>query len=458
MDVISALPSMKQQKTIEGPKVSDDKDRISQLPDSLLHHILSFLPTKDAVMTCVLSTRWQDLWMSVTNLDFKCYGYYKKEDKSNNSFTNFVERVLLFHSSNIIRFCLDYGDSLDASRVNSWISAAVRRRVQEFRLSIHTQSVLWLPRNLCTSKMLTELKISASCELKLPSIICLSNLKRLHLLHVTFLDDLSVHRLFSGLPVLEDLRLCSCRWSKINHVTISLPNLRSLALSVFSIFKSEDDCKIKINAENLIFLDCASDLTADLHLDNMPLLANSTIGLELMGGNSKSAHHAVNLFGGLSFVKSLVISKGTLECLYYRNSVENLNLFPTFVNLSTLEVNSKVMSHASGPLMGIIRNAPILESIIIKEVYGGTWNRKPYPPCLEFTLKTCCLLDFDGRPADTLFVKFLLKTAKVLERMTLYCSKYLCSQPKKLDHIMKLLKTVPRGSRNCVIDFIKKSY
>ncbi|XP_038688529.1 F-box/LRR-repeat protein At4g14103-like isoform X2 [Tripterygium wilfordii] len=425
MDVISALPSMKQQKTIEGPKVSDDKDRISQLPDSLLHHILSFLPTKDAVMTCVLSTRWQDLWMSVTNLDFKCYGYYKKEDKSNNSFTNFVERVLLFHSSNIIRFCLDYGDSLDASRVNSWISAAVRRRVQEFRLSIHTQSVLWLPRNLCTSKMLTELKISASCELKLPSIICLSNLKR---------------------------------WSKINHVTISLPNLRSLALSVFSIFKSEDDCKIKINAENLIFLDCASDLTADLHLDNMPLLANSTIGLELMGGNSKSAHHAVNLFGGLSFVKSLVISKGTLECLYYRNSVENLNLFPTFVNLSTLEVNSKVMSHASGPLMGIIRNAPILESIIIKEVYGGTWNRKPYPPCLEFTLKTCCLLDFDGRPADTLFVKFLLKTAKVLERMTLYCSKYLCSQPKKLDHIMKLLKTVPRGSRNCVIDFIKKSY
>jgi hypothetical protein len=36
-------------------------DRISGLPDELLHRIMSFLPARDAVRTCVLSPRWHRL-------------------------------------------------------------------------------------------------------------------------------------------------------------------------------------------------------------------------------------------------------------------------------------------------------------------------------------------------------------------------------------------------------------
>ncbi|CAN1147846.1 F-box/LRR-repeat protein At3g59200, partial [Linum perenne] len=45
-------------------------NRLSDLPDSILHHILSFLDTKSFVQTCILSRRWRYVWKYVDVLTF----------------------------------------------------------------------------------------------------------------------------------------------------------------------------------------------------------------------------------------------------------------------------------------------------------------------------------------------------------------------------------------------------
>ena len=46
------------------PHEEEEEDRISDLPDSLLHHIISFLPIEDAGITRLISKRWKPLSFS----------------------------------------------------------------------------------------------------------------------------------------------------------------------------------------------------------------------------------------------------------------------------------------------------------------------------------------------------------------------------------------------------------
>jgi len=48
----------------------EQEDRISSLPDCILSHIMSFLPTKSSVETSILSRRWCNIWKDVSVLDF----------------------------------------------------------------------------------------------------------------------------------------------------------------------------------------------------------------------------------------------------------------------------------------------------------------------------------------------------------------------------------------------------
>jgi hypothetical protein len=54
---------------------ASDKDPFDDLPDDLLRRILYFLPGDDALQTCVLGTRWRDIWRDRTRLSFHYEGW-----------------------------------------------------------------------------------------------------------------------------------------------------------------------------------------------------------------------------------------------------------------------------------------------------------------------------------------------------------------------------------------------
>ncbi|KAM0028807.1 putative F-box domain, leucine-rich repeat domain superfamily, F-box-like domain superfamily [Helianthus debilis subsp. tardiflorus] len=64
-------------------------DRLSSLPDDLIHKILSFIDTKHAVQTSALSSRWRYTWTSVP-----CLNFSNRDFRTQAQFCKFVTRVL----------------------------------------------------------------------------------------------------------------------------------------------------------------------------------------------------------------------------------------------------------------------------------------------------------------------------------------------------------------------------
>ena len=147
-------------------------DIISDLPDSLLSHILSFLPTRNSVATSILSSRWRPLWTLVPALHLD---QRKLTQNRNYSFADIVSGIWTVRDSisnpmplhKLIIFW--YQNDLP-SNVNTWLRATNLRDLQELNLYIFTDvhRPLELPRSIYFSTTLVVLKLMASILLNPP--------------------------------------------------------------------------------------------------------------------------------------------------------------------------------------------------------------------------------------------------------------------------------------------------
>ncbi|RXI02928.1 hypothetical protein DVH24_003006 [Malus domestica] len=154
------------------------EDRISELPDAILCHILSFVPTKYAARISILSKRWKDTWSFITE---------KKHECDSVVFSTFVDRALSLRdsSSDIKKFRLRCSCcSNELALINSWIQTAIERNVVELDLRVDTilddYRRFELPQCIFTCKTLVALKVSSNCITYAPPASgCFLNLKKL---------------------------------------------------------------------------------------------------------------------------------------------------------------------------------------------------------------------------------------------------------------------------------------
>ncbi|XP_012465461.2 F-box/FBD/LRR-repeat protein At5g56420, partial [Gossypium raimondii] len=212
----------------------DLANRLSELPDNVILHIISSLPMKEAVRTCLLSTRWKDLFTSISNIELD--GVLRKR-ALRNRFMEFVDGFLSLRKDiSVDRFRLCYGPGIDHRKINEWY--AVRHGVRELDLifqsgTFETRHFTDLKFGVFTCKTVLTLRLFnvPSLVLTIPTHCCLPNLKGLHLTFLKFSDDESIRRLISSCNSLEELLVQSCELSNLNKLSVCHPTFKRLTIS-----------------------------------------------------------------------------------------------------------------------------------------------------------------------------------------------------------------------------------
>ncbi|KAJ7951690.1 F-box protein [Quillaja saponaria] len=246
-------------------------DRISDLCECIIHHILSFLPQTDVVKTSTLSKRWQKVWASNPNLEFE---FDKDMFGHEQEFIKYVDYTLE-------RFCtqnpyvlqklklslIDFNFEEAHFHISKWIAWAIEKQVGQLKLQAHGYS---LPQTIFSLESLTTLELS-DCKLEHPSIekpgnsIKLPSLQKLSLCYVDA-DKAIVEQIIQNCPLITDIAINQCHG--LFGISVSgQTKLRKLEIiDPFHLYREDLMKKIYIDAPNLYCLTIGSRLLKSITL------------------------------------------------------------------------------------------------------------------------------------------------------------------------------------------------
>ncbi|XP_078170465.1 F-box/LRR-repeat protein At4g14103-like isoform X2 [Carex rostrata] len=232
-------------------------DKISSLPDDVRTHILSFLTTKEAVQTCILSKRWINTWASVPDLKFDIEEFGLPKFGDDEMAVELVTKLELLlrsvlekrETSCVNKFQLLFGSVyLPWTRdITDCIGDVMKLNPQECFVNVVSSKNLNLNANLiftCASLIHLQLQFSIEVDLELNSVY-LPCLKALNLDGVAMSDNF-LKKLLLGCPALEELVLQS---SDFNIIEICSNTLKKLVLHRCH------GMGIQISTPNLLYLE-----------------------------------------------------------------------------------------------------------------------------------------------------------------------------------------------------------
>ncbi|XP_073126172.1 F-box/LRR-repeat protein At3g59190-like isoform X1 [Henckelia pumila] len=394
---------------------NNGQDIISNLPESITSRILSLLPTKDALRTCVLSKDWEHKWTGIYNIDVNDDVRFVLKKTRKTSFINFVDRIFfLSQNSSLKRFGLRCRFVYNAHRMISWISAALMRNVEDLDIVYNDDNVV-LPGRLFDCKSLTIMKLRCPCIFRVSAQNLFSSLKSLCLAQTRVRGEHvpGTSKLVFEFPALEKLELLNCKWLKMSFVEISAP-----ALSQFKVIRHsnlpEDKCQIKFFKAKLVKCEFVGQFVEDFDFSASSVFSATLNTYEYDTRVRKMGLQARLLFKGFSGLKDLKIPGLVVEAVTQSDQMPPL---PSFNMLKRLEVFTKCNS---GSLLKLLHVMPFLESIVLAMCF---WNDYDYdevesvPSCIVSHLRRVRFSSFSQRLPDYRMAQFLCTNALQLKKI-----------------------------------------
>ncbi|KAI3501738.1 hypothetical protein L1887_29723 [Cichorium endivia] len=306
-----------------------EEDRLSSLPDELIHKILSCFDMKFAVQTCLLSSRWECLWKSVPCLNFSsdCFRTLTK-------FSKFVTHVLSHrnHQIQVSSVKLDFDGVANQVSVRKIANYAFSHNVQELTVAntplcrfsnfppclFSSQSLKHFALTVIDSSdcitLDTPLDFPALTTMHLSSIILSRDLfsKCVNLKNLTIEDfDVDCMEVLDIItPRLSNLMLIDSGY--VDVINLIAPQLENLTVIGCYLTKP-------LNAPpGLKSFCCRGSSLVQLSKNGFHCLNKLTICLDwswsTMSCNEKRAHKTINMLQELHTARYLTLSADVIEC------------------------------------------------------------------------------------------------------------------------------------------------
>ncbi|XP_045822433.1 F-box/LRR-repeat protein At5g02910-like [Trifolium pratense] len=309
-----------------------NEDRLGDLPDDVLHHILSFSDAKQAVQYCILSKRWKNLWKTLPTLKLTSTQFTTRR-----AFTEFVYNILCHRDASTSLYTFDfYGDG----RIETQLLERILKYVFSHngqRLKINTNyDDLRFPPSYFSCHTLTSLDLSLNpyCKGSLfLNSLNLPALANLSLQGFIFCDkDDSRINPFSTLNRLNSLNIAHCICSGKQCLFISSATLANLTIKDWP-----NKQKFQLSAPSLCTFDFSGILHEKLYgsFSNLSSVKNVNINAYCY----KTRLVLLNWLIQLPNTESLIVSVDALKVLSFVPDILKVE-FPSLYSLKSLKVTT----------------------------------------------------------------------------------------------------------------------
>ncbi|CAK8567879.1 unnamed protein product [Lathyrus sativus] len=378
-------------------RIERREDRFGDLPNPLLEHIVSFLPTKDAIATSVLSKRWKPIWHSQINIYLD-----DRRFPDTFSFNQFLDSFITMRDNTLPILSLHLKSCRHRLHCNhDFVYAVITRGIETLIIDLLQPTTL--PSIVLSTKTLSVFKLKMIKLNEDFQSVDLPSLKVLHLEYVTFKFILYLHKILSGCPILQELK---CKDLRMEMPTMMPP----LGIAIPNLVRASVSRKTFIGLEWLHNVE-----HLHMYVARMPPTIRG-------------------VFHNLTHLELIFGFEDPLDASYKWTWLKNL--LQNTPNLQTLIIHDVYMVYGYA------------QCLSIKE-----WNDPEIvPECLLSHLTTCSLRNYRLINSEVRFAKYIMQNSRLLNTITIQTAKFL-DRNTKLQVLLEL-SSCPRISSTSKLLFI----